>query len=203
VVDVSLLGAAVWTLSNDLVPTTITGEEPRRHASGRTLGSVLVGSYRSSDERWLSLNMLDPERHWAPTCRALGLDELIGRPEYANAAQRAERAPELHPIFVERIGSLTLAELQERLSAHDTIYSAIASPVEVVDDPQVHANGYLVRHPAHDRARLASSPMQFDGAGLSIQRGAPEIGEHDDEVMHEVGLDDDTIARLRAKGALV
>ena len=35
--------------------------------------------------------MLDPERHWAPTCRALGLDELIDEPEYATARQRAQR----------------------------------------------------------------------------------------------------------------
>ncbi len=201
-VDVSLLGAAVWTLNNDLVPTTILGAEPRRHVAGRTLGSVLVGSYRTSDERWISLNMLDPERHWEPTCRALGLDDLIDRPEYATAAQRAERAPELHPVFTERIASLTLAELKERLSAHDTIYSAIASPTEVVEDPQVVTNGYLVAHPAHPRARLASAPMQFDGHGLEITRPAPAVGEHTDEVFREIGLDDDEIARLRTRGAL-
>ena len=201
-VDVSLLGAAVWTLSNDLVPTTILQAEPQRHVAGKTLGSVLVGSYRTADERWLSLNMLDPERHWAPTCRALGLDELIDKPEYATAAQRAERSPELHPIFVERIGSLPLAELKARLSAEDTIYSPIASPVEVIDDPQVIANGYLAPHPTHERARLASSPMQFDKQGLVVRRAAPAVGEHTDEVLGEVGLDEEELDRLRAAGAI-
>jgi crotonobetainyl-CoA:carnitine CoA-transferase CaiB-like acyl-CoA transferase len=201
-VDVSLLGAAVWTLSNDIVPTTILDAEPPRHVAGKSLGSVLVGSYRTADQRWLSLNMLDPERHWEPTCRALGLDDLIGRPEYATAAQRAERAPELHPIFVERIGSLTLAELKERLAAHDTIYSPIASPVEVIADPQVIANGYLAPHPSHDKARLASSPVQFDGAGLTVRRGAPTVGEHTDEVFRELGLSDQELERMRQVGAL-
>ncbi len=202
-VDVSLLGAAVWTLSNDLVPTTILQDEPKRHVAGKSLGSVLVGSYRTADERWLTLNMLDPERHWVPTCRALGLDQLTERPEYATAAQRAERSPELHPIFVERIGSLTLGELKERLAAQDTIFSPIASPVEVVNDPQVTANGYLARHPGHANARLASSPMQFDGRGLEVRRGAPAIGEHSDDVLREVGVADEEIARLREKGVLV
>jgi crotonobetainyl-CoA:carnitine CoA-transferase CaiB-like acyl-CoA transferase len=202
VVDVSLLGAAVWTLSNDLVPTTILGVEPPRHVAGKSLSSVLVGSYRTADERWISLNMLDPDRHWEPTCRALGLDELLTRLEYATSAQRQQRAPELHPIFVERIASCTLAELKERLSAHDTIYSSIASPVEVIDDPQVHANGYMARHPDHPRARLSSSPMQFDGRGLEIHRAAPQIGEHTDEVFREAGVADADIERLRAAGAL-
>ena len=201
-VDVSLLGAAVWTLSNDIVPTTILEAEPKRHVAGKSLGSVLVGSYRTADERWLSLNMLDPERHWEPTCRALGLDDLIRRPEYATAAQRAERAPELHPIFVERVGSLTLATLKERLAAHDTIYSPIASPVEVIEDPQVIANGYLAPHPTHDKARLASSPMQFDGEGLTVRRAAPAVGEHTDEVFRELGLSDQELERMRQVGAL-
>jgi crotonobetainyl-CoA:carnitine CoA-transferase CaiB-like acyl-CoA transferase len=201
-VDVSLLGAAVWTLSNDLVPTTILREEPKRFVAGTNRGSVLVGSYRTADERWISLNMLDPERHWVPTCRALGLDELIDRPEYATAEQRADRASELHSLFVERIGSLTLAELKARLSKEDTIYSAIASPVEVIDDPQVLANGYLVAHPAHARARLAAAPMQFDGRGLDVARAAPTIGAHTDEVFRELGVDEDELARLRSSGAL-
>src|SRR5690242_1938117 len=201
-VDVSLLGAAVWTLSNDIVPTTILEAEPQRHVAGKSLGSVLVGSYRTADERWLSLNMLDPERHWEPTCCALGLDDLIDRPEYATAAQRAERSPELHPIFVERIGSLTLAELKERLAAYDTISSPIASPVEVIQDPQVIANGYLAPHPGHDKARLASSPMQFDGVGLTVRRGAPAVGEHTDEVFRELGLSDQELERMRHIGAL-
>jgi crotonobetainyl-CoA:carnitine CoA-transferase CaiB-like acyl-CoA transferase len=201
-VDVSLLGAAVWTLANDLVPTTILGAEPPRHVAGKSLGSVLVGSYRTKDERWISLNMLDPERHWVPTCRALELDDLIDRPEYATAAQRAERSPELHPIFVERIGSLTLDDLKTRLSAEDTISSAIASPVEVVNDPQVAANGYLARHPGHERARLASSPMQFNQHGLVVNRGAPAVGEHTDEVLHEIGMEAREIERLRAAGSI-
>jgi crotonobetainyl-CoA:carnitine CoA-transferase CaiB-like acyl-CoA transferase len=201
-VDVSLLGAAVWTLSNDLVPTTILQEEPKRHVAGKSLGSVLVGSYRTGDERWISLNMLDPERHWAPTCHALGLEDLIDRPEYATAAQRAERSSELHPIFTERIASLPLAELKERLSAQDTIYSAIASPVEVIVDPQVIANGYMAPHPGHERARLSSSPVQFDGHGLVVNRGAPTIGEHTDEVLTELGLDGHEIEHLHTIGAI-
>jgi crotonobetainyl-CoA:carnitine CoA-transferase CaiB-like acyl-CoA transferase len=75
--------------------------------------------------------------------------------------------------------------------------------VEVIDDPQVSANGYLARHPAHPDARLASSPVQFDQRGLEVHRAAPRIGEHTDEVLREAGLDDAEIARLHAVGAAV
>ena len=55
VVDVSLLGAAVWTLSVDLVPTSVLGVDPEPHSPGRSLATVLVGSYRTADGRWFSL----------------------------------------------------------------------------------------------------------------------------------------------------
>jgi crotonobetainyl-CoA:carnitine CoA-transferase CaiB-like acyl-CoA transferase len=202
VVDVSLLGAAVWTLSVDLVPTSILGVDPAPHTPGRSLASVLVGTYRTSDGRWLSLNMLDPERHWAPTCRALGLDHLLERGDLATAAQRAEHNEELFPTFTETIASMNLADLKARLSAQDTIFSAMASPIEVLDDPQVHANGYMPAHPDHERARLTSSPVQFDGHGLEIRRGAPRVGEHTDEVLLEAGYDRTEIDDLRGAGAV-
>jgi crotonobetainyl-CoA:carnitine CoA-transferase CaiB-like acyl-CoA transferase len=203
VVDVSLLGAAVWTLSVDLVATAATGVEAKPHVPGRALsGTVLVGSYRTADGRWLSLNMLDQERFWEPACRALGLDELLTRPEYATTEQRQQHVDTLHDLFVERIGSLPLAELRARLAAHDTIWSVMASPGEVVADPQVEANGYMPRAPGHPTARVTSSPMHFDGELPAVRRRAPGVGEHTDEVLREIGLDGTEIARLHAAGAI-
>ena len=75
----------------------------------------------------------------------------------------------------------------------------MSSPNEVIADPQVEANGYMPRVPNHPTARLSSAPMQFDGAGLEIRRRAPEIGEHTDEVLREVGVDRGEIDRLRAE----
>ena len=45
--------------------------------------------------------------------------------------------------------------------------------------------------------------MQFDGRGLEVRRAAPGIGEHSDDVLREVGVDEEEIARLREKGVLV
>ncbi len=204
VVDVSLLGAAVWTLGVDLVATAACGVEPKPPRPA--LRSAAPCSSAPSAPATIAgccLNMIDHERHWEPTCRALGLEQLLDEPGYATTEARTERVRELHDLFVAAIGSQLLDDLKARLAAEDTIWSTMSSPNEVIADPQVEANGYMPRVPDHPTARLSSAPMQFDGTGLEIRRRAPEIGEHTDEVLREIGVDRAEIDRLHAAGAIV
>jgi len=200
-VDVALLNTAVWQLSVDLTATAITGENPRLGGGG-VLSNPLVGPYRTADERWLLLNMLDDTRHFAPTCRALDLPELLDDPRFADTAARAEHRVALHDRLVDAIGRRTLAELRRRLDAEDTIVSALASPREVVEDPQVVANGYFAAHPTRPAVRLATGPMQFDDEQTIIRRPAPDTGEHTDEVLAELGYPAQEVAALRGVGAV-
>jgi len=138
----------------------------------------LVGPYSTRDGRYLILNMLDDTRHWAPVCRALGLDALIDDPRYVDTAARAENAVALHAAITEAIGAHDLADARDLLKREDTIFSALQSPLETIDDEQVVANGYLAAHPTHPTARVACAPMQFDDERITIRRPAPGIGEH-------------------------
>jgi len=202
VVDVALLATAVWQLSTDLTATAYLREEPKKLQAGKSLANPMVGPFRTVDDRWLMLNMLDDARHWPPLCRALELEELIDDPRFADSDSRRTNADELHALFVKRIGSRPLAELVASLGAEDTLFSTMASPLEVIDDPQVLANGYLVQHPTEARARLATSPMQFDDEMTEIRRPAPGLSEHTAEVLGEVGYSEADVAALREAGAI-
>lgn len=202
VVDVALLGTAVWTLAPDLVATSILHTDPAPLGGGMALSSPLIGPYRTGDGRWLLLNMMDDVRHWEPSCRALGLDDLLADPRFADTAGRAEHRVVLHETFEAAIGGRDYADLRGALASEDTIFSVMAAPTEVIEDPQVVANGYLASHPAHDEARLASAPCQFDDEPLVIRRGAPAIGEHTDTILAEAGLTTDEIRHLHDTGAV-
>jgi crotonobetainyl-CoA:carnitine CoA-transferase CaiB-like acyl-CoA transferase len=162
----------------------------------------MVGPFRAGDGKWLMLNMLDDVRHWPPLCRALGLDELVDDPRFADSDGRRAHSEELHAIFSERIAARPRADVVAALAAEDTLFSTMASPLEVIDDPQVVANGYLASHPTNERARLATSPMQFDDEMTEIRRPAPALGEHTEEVLGELGYADADLARLREAGAI-
>lgn len=195
VVDASLLAGAVWTLAPDLVATSLLGSEPPRAGTTPSRLGPLVGPYRTADGRWLMLNMLDGARDWDGACRALGLDDWVGRPEHNTADHRAR--------FTEAIAAAPLPALVTRLATEGCIFSAMATPPEVLADPQVLALDYLPAHPTHPVARLASSPVQFHDEPVRITRAAPAIGEHTREVLREAGLDDATVDALVASGAAV
>ena len=202
VVDVALLATAVWQLSTDLTATAYLREEPRRLSAGKTLANPMVGPFRASDDKWLMLNMLDDVRHWPPLCRALGLEELIEDPRFADSDARRANANELHAIFTRTIAARPRAETVVALAAEDTLFSTMASPLEVIDDPQVVANGYLAQHPTVPRARLATAPMQFDDETTRIRRPAPSLSEHTEEVLSELGYSASDVDDLRAAGAI-
>ena len=155
---------------------------PRRRSCARSppsckpakaLANPLVGPYRTIDDRWMMFSMLDDERHWAPTCRALGIDELIDDPRFVDteARDRARRRAARDGRRA-RSGRSRSPTLAGRLAAEDTIFSTLASPLEVIDDPQVVENGVPRAAPRRTRrARLATAPMQFDDEMVEVRRG--------------------------------
>ena len=200
VVDTSLLNSAMWTLGPDLAYSSITGHEMPRANLGAGMMSPLVGVHRTKDSRWLMLSMLDEERYWAPTCRALELLELIDR--YATADERRPHWPEFVPMFAARIASVTHSELEPRLRAEGCIFSFFASPPEVLADQAVIDNGYAMADPAHPNLRLAAAPVQFDDQLPAVRRAAPNQGEHTVEILAELGYTDDEVKGLFADGTV-
>ena len=72
--------------------------------------------------------------------------------------------------------------------------------LEVADDPQTVANGYLVEYETAGGTpfRLVSVPMQYDGEPASSRR-APEFNEHGDAILESIGLDMDQIIDLKIR----
>ena len=200
-VDTSLLNGANWTLSPDLAYASMTGANPPQPSGSPGERSPLGYTYRTGDGRWVMLMMLDEGRYWAPTCRAMGLEEWIE--PYADQEVRQAAWRSICDRLTEIIGGLDKTELTERLTREGCIFSFVASPAEVVVDPAVVDNGYLMAHPTHPPLRLAAAPAQFDNALPEIRRPGPDHGEHSREVLAELGYTPEEIDRLVAAKAVL
>jgi crotonobetainyl-CoA:carnitine CoA-transferase CaiB-like acyl-CoA transferase len=201
-VDVSLLGSAAWVLAPDLVATSVLDRDPPHQQSGAVRSNPLVGAYRTADDRWLVLNMMESDRYWRPFCAALGRDDLVDRVSYADSRSRAANAAALHGLISDVLASRSLTHWRPRLDSHGCVWAAMAAPTEVLRDQQVEDNGFMPRHPDHTRARLAASPVQFDGEPVSIRNGAPALGGDTEAVLTELGYSEADIVKLREAGVV-
>jgi crotonobetainyl-CoA:carnitine CoA-transferase CaiB-like acyl-CoA transferase len=202
VIDVSLLGTAMWILAPDIVMTRLTDQE--MPVFKRTQApNPIVNSYRTKDGRWLFLNMLQPDKFWADLCRHLGRDDLIADARFesgmARFVNRQECVAELERAFASR----TLAEWRAALASVEGVWAPMQSAREVSDDPQALANGYL---PVVDRGdgttfTLVASPVQFDETSPGL-RPAPDCGQHTEEVLLSLGLTWEQLAALKESGAI-
>jgi len=146
---------------------------------------------------------LQGDRYWPQFCRLLGRDDLVDDPRFADLAARRVNGQacvaELDAVFAAR----TFAEWKELLADLDAPWAPVQSVREVIDDPQVAANGYVGEVSLDDGQayRLPTVPVQLDEQAPALRR-APEHGEHTEAVLQELGYDWDRITELRDGGVI-
>src|SRR4029453_6349480 len=140
-VDVSLLGAAMWSMQRLIAQATDEGVD--RFQRPDKPNNVLVNTYKTSDGRFLSLCMLQADKYWAKLCRVAGRPDLAGCPRFADRDARGDNVDaclaELKALF----GSKTLAEWRDILSRQDGQWDVVQHVGEIHRDQQVQAHPYF------------------------------------------------------------
>jgi len=204
VVDVSLLATAMWTLASDVL-SSLQGRFASAPAQGRDprlSPNPLVNTYKTADDRFLSLLLLQPDRHWSILAAAMGREDLLDDPRFADGAAVLANPTDLYDIIEPIIASRTLDEWRAVFSGKRFPWAPFSRIPELVTDSQVEPNGYIgeVEHP-NGNFKLPTGAVQFDEQPAVMRRG-PEQGEHTEIVLLELGLDWDDIARLKAEAII-
>ncbi len=206
VVDVSLLSFATWMLSPDIVAAKLYGRDPLAGLGGSRLKAPnpLVGLYRTKDERFIAIMMLQPDRHWADVCSRIGRPDLAEDPRFADGLSRYENREACITLLDEAFASRTYEEWKVAFADMDGVWAPVQTAAEIHQDPQAIANGYLIDVERQDGVNftLVSNPCQFDERVPSL-RAAPEHGQHTEELLLEMGMDWDQIIAHKESGAIL
>jgi len=202
-VDTSLMGSIVAMLGHLMSGTGMLKQEFPRFIRANA-GNPLYNHYQCKDRKWIVIAHLDPDRWWPKVCGALGVKELIEDPRFTTLAARSTNRRELVAIFDGLFASKTRDEWMEILREHGCISTPIQDHREVVQDPQVLANNYLIdlEHPSYGSVRTMGFPWDFSETPASWKRGAPKLGEHTEEVLLELGYNKGDIQTLKDAGAI-
>ena len=203
VVDVSLFGVGLWQLQPDITHALGNAGLPPRVYDRRTSWNPLSGTYRTRDGRFIKLNMLDADRYWADFCTVIGHAELIDDPRFLDMDARKANAPACVDLLDEIFATRDYAEWCRIMRAAKGVWAPMQTPLEVHDDPQTLANGHLadVEMANGSNLKLVTSPVQFDEQPAKPVR-APELGEHTEMFLLDMGLSWDDIATLKGVGAI-
>ena len=201
-VHTSLLRHGMYTISFDL-NTALRFGVSIGVATHATMTNPAINNYQDSDDRWFWLIGLEGERHWPDVCRAVDRPEWIDDERFATAAARRDSVAELIPLLDERFATRTRAEWGDAFDRDDVWWAPVQTPEELLADPQAWAGGGFVEVPdSGSTVTMINSPVDFVGTPGAPRAMPPEIGQHTDEVLAELGHDADTIAGLRASGVV-
>jgi crotonobetainyl-CoA:carnitine CoA-transferase CaiB-like acyl-CoA transferase len=204
IVDVSLLGLAAWNLSPDVTSSKLYDKDPIPKFDRTQVPNPLVGNYKTKDGRFITLMMLQGDRFFAEFCNVIGRPDLATDERYAEPMNRFTNRSELIKTLDEEFASKTLAEWSEILDKLSGAWGPVQSAYELHDDPDVIANGYIPQITSMQGAKFAMpvNPVQFDEQQV-VPPGAPEHGQHTEEILLEAGVEWEQIEKYKEQGAIL
>ncbi len=198
-VDVSLLGSMTALQAMPLTRYLRTGEQPGfqyRRAATYT-------HYRCADGTYVAI-AANTQAFWERLCEAGERPELATDERFAGPFDRFNNKTELVAVLEEMFAGRPQVEWTERLTAADVPNAPVLDYAGVAEHPQFSANGYVqeIETPNLGRMRVPGPPVAMSETPPRIQGGGPELGQHTEEILIEIGYSWPEIEELRNCGAL-
>ncbi len=201
-VEVTLYHTGAWSIAMD-TQMAAGGKQLVKHDRTRPQNPIW-NSYRTKDNRWFWLAMLQPDPAWPGFCQAIGKPELENDPRFNSIDARAGHSPELVRIIEDALATKTMAEWEQVFRTYNCIYGKVQTPAEISTDPQAVAAGFFTEvEYQQKKIKILTSPVLFDGKVAPIKLPAPELGQHNEEILLELGYTWEEIGELKNKGVIL
>src|SRR5215471_9967165 len=200
-VTTSLLAEGIWSASVS-IQGALSGAKFYGLHDRKNPANAAFNVYRSSDGTWFVL-IVTPDKFEA-VARAIGRPDLVTDARFSDPAKLVANMPQLTAILDDVFSAQPMEHWYEVFSGLHVTFGAVRGPQEVIEDPQLAANEIVVplEGAGGKLTTTISSPIQVHGIAKAPARRAPNLGEHTDEILNELGFDAKEIEGLRASGAV-
>src|SRR5436309_2792122 len=200
-VTTSLLAEGIWSASVS-IQAALSGAKFYGLHDRKNPANAALNVYRAADDTWFVLIVTSDKL--AAVAKAIGRSDLLTDPRFSDPAKLMANMPQLTAILDEVFGAQPMAHWYEVFSGVHVTFGAVRGPQEVIDDPQLRLNDIIVplEGAGGKLSSTISSPIQVHGVSKVAAKRAPEIGEHAEEILKELGFDAADIDGLRASGAI-
>ncbi|HJP40227.1 MAG TPA: CoA transferase [Dehalococcoidia bacterium] len=198
-VDVSLLGSQ---LALQGLPLLAYLKNDQQAASPQRLDPLFT-YFPCGDDLYISIGVLDP-RWWPPLCQIIGREDLLEDERFETASGRHRNREPLLSALDTAFRERTRAEWLTLLDSADIPCGPVNDYEAVANDPQVLENEYItsLEHPKFGDVRVVGSPIKMSNSDTGPRHSAPELGQHTDEILVELGYSQTDIAAFRQAEAI-
>jgi formyl-CoA transferase len=200
-VTTSLLASGVWSASV-AIQAALAGAKFAPPHDRKHPANAALNVYRAADGTWFVL-VVTPDK-LAAVANAIERPDLLSDERFSNPAQLTANMPQLTAILDEVFGAQPMAHWHDVFAGAHVTYGAVRGPQEVIDDPQLRANDVIVplEGAGGKLSSTISNPIQVHGVDKVPARRAPELGEHNEAILRDLGFDAKDIDSLRASGTV-
>ena len=201
-IDVSMLDAQVAWLTYQAATYFANGEPPKRlGAAHPTL--VPYQAFPCQDGKLLNL-AVGSERIWERFCEAIEREDLKNNPEFATNADRVRNRGTLVPMLQEVFNKRPVLEWVDSLNAASVPAGPINDLADVFSDPQVLSREMYqeIPHPTLGTIKQTGLPIKFSRTPGGLDRHPPLLGEHNSEILGELGFSEEEIAAMLEKSVI-
>jgi crotonobetainyl-CoA:carnitine CoA-transferase CaiB-like acyl-CoA transferase len=198
--ETSRLGLYPWIVPNYSYALNSGGPPPTTETR---MGAAIYPVYPCKDGL-IRVIALTP-RQWDALVRVLGSPEVLQMPDWRNFMYRIGNAEDLYALMLEFTQKYTMIELFEAGKREGVPIAPILNIEDFYNSPQTKARKYFVEvnHPIAGKAEYPGPPYKWSGTPAEIQRPAPCLGEHNEEIYcRELGFSKQDLNAFRAAGVL-
>ncbi len=196
-IDVAMLDSQVALCENACARYFATGEVPEPIGSRHPIITPFQIFPTQTDEMVV---IAFGHGEWEKLCSVIGREDLIADERFKTVADRTENHALLEPILCEVFQTRPRNEWLSIFERAGLICSPVNNIEQVVKDPHVRAREMIieVEHPRLGGLDLVGTPMKFSRTPCQIKKTAPDLGEHNDEILKkELNLSMADIEELR------
>lgn len=167
-------------------------------------GSPVWNCYQTKDGRYIQLAMMQSDPYWHDFCHVLEIGEVENDPRFTSHWARMDNKVELISILDNAFAKRTFFDWKERLKDSPILWAPVLTYTEAVKDQQIWENDYIVKfdHPLYGTLDAYGIPVQLSKTPGAIRRVCPQLGQHTEEILLEIGYTWDDIQKLKEQKAI-
>jgi len=198
-VSTSLLANGIWSNAM-LIQAVLSGHKPIDTFHWDTL-SAMRNIYTLKDKSLFFMLLTNEEKHWQPFLRSLNLESLNESSKFNTKDNRQNNKKELKKILQKEFLKYSYDDVRKKLIDTGIVFTKIIKTENTISDPQTNLNNMFMNITGESikDLKIISPPLNIENAPRKNATKAPKLGEHNVEILKELGYTNEEIKILQNK----